>query len=723
MFTRLLRYCIIGLCLFFFVAPQIIADTPLPEEGAEILWDEWGVPHIFAADNENLFYAFGWAYMHAHGDLLLKLFAEARGQAAEYWGEDWLEGDMLVHTLNIPGQAQQAYEAQTPEFRAYLDAFAQGMNDYAAANPQNIADDREMVLPVTPQDVLANGIRSLRYVFLARAGLNAAHRWERNGGRFGSNGWAIAPSRSASGNAMLLINPHQPWDDIGLWFEAHLVSPDVEIYGASLMGSPVINVGFNPYLGWAHTVNTHDGWDLYQLTLNEDGDSYLFDGEMLPLETREVTVKVHNADDQSVGEVTFTVKSSAHGPILAYGADNTALALRVVGEGEFDAAQQWWDMGRATSFDEFQSVVARLDIPMFTVIYADRDGNIMHLFNELVPVRETGDWEFWHGYTDVEPGPPALIPGDTSALLWTEYHPYEDLPKVINPPTGWVQNANEPPWTATIPPAIDPADYPPYMAPPPYMWPRPQRSARMLYEDTSITFEELKAYKHSTYVELAGQVLDDLIAAARETDDDLLLRAADILEAWDRHVDADSVGAALFQLWFMTYVSDVGIDVYATPWRLDDPFNSASGLSDPDAAVAGLRDIARQLELLRPIGGGIDVPYGDVFRLRVGEYDLPANGGFGQMGVFRSLTFAPDEDLRFRAVQGDSFVAAVEFGETVRAEVLLSYGNSTQPHSPHVGDQLPLFAEKQLRPALLTRTDIEAHMEMQEQLIYSAVEE
>ncbi len=714
---RRVRLLLILIAVFMLISPfQLIAQDEIGDN-AEILWDVWGVPHIYAPDNESLFYAFGWAYMQAHGDLLLKLFGEARGRAAEYWGEDYLDSDILVHTVDIPGQARASYAAQTDEFRSYLDAFAAGLTAYATANPDLIGDQWEIVLPVTGEDILANGIRSLRYVFLARAGLQVAGLWADPVLIGGSNAWAVGPSRSASGNAMLVINPHQPWFDIGLWFEAHLISPDVNIYGASLMGSPVINVGFNQNLGWAHTVNTHDGWDLYNLTLTEDGTGYLFDGEERTFETSEVTIQVLQADGE-LEAVPLTVRRSVHGPVVALDDEGTALALRVVGDEAYGAAQQWWDMGRASNLDEFQDVMARLQIPMFTVMYADRAGNIMHLFNEIVPVREEGDWEFWNGVLLTNPDDEySIIPGDTSRYLWTEFHPYEDLPRVINPDSGWLQNANEPPWTTTFPLAIYYEDYPAYMAPPPFMWPRPQRSARMLYEDDSITFDELLAYKHSTFVELTVQLLDELIAAAYEFGDELTVRAADILAAWDRQTNADSVGAALFTLWFVNYVAPIGVDVFAVQWDIDDPFNTPYGLSDPQGAVEGLTMSARQLELTRPLGGGIDVPYGDAFRLRVGDYDLPANGGFGQIGIFRVLTFTQDSDLRFRPVHGDSFVAVIEFSDPVYAEVLLSYGNATQPGSPHIGDQLTLFAEQELRTAWFTRAEVEANLERIETII------
>ncbi|MBZ0285571.1 MAG: acylase [Anaerolineae bacterium] len=710
---------------FWIFAAVLLLIAPLGQtiaqeypEHPEILWDSWGVPHIFSPDNDGLFYAFGWAQAQNHGDLILQLYGEARGRAAEYWGEDYLESDQRIRTLGIPGQAEAGFAALAPEYQGFMQAFADGVNDYAAANPDVIGDEWAVVLPVTPQDIVANGIRVLRYEFVARRGWTFGQEWAEQQTSsliddldLGSNAWAVAPSRSASGNAMLVANPHQPWFGFGLWIEAHMVAPGINMYGSALVGNPFITIGFNEHLGWTHTVNTHDGWDVYQLTLADEG--YVFDGENRTFETREEMIRVKQ-EDGSLVDMPFTVRESLHGPVIAERADGTALALRVVCERCFESGIEWWEMAHATNLQEFEAAISNIRIPMFTIMYADRDGNILHVFNEQVPVRSEGDWAFWNNTTPIDASHPAIIPGDTSQYLWEQnYHAYDDLPKILNPDSGWLQNANEPPWTTTLPLALNPEDYPAYMVPPAFVWPRPVVSMRLLNEDESITFDELVEYKQSTFIELTNWVLDDLIAAASELDVEIVSKAVEVLANWDRQANVDSVGAVLFALWAQDYIEAVGFEAFATDWSINDPLNTPRGLSDPDAAVASLEKVAKQLEALRALGGGIDVPWGDVFRLRYGEVDLPANGAPDLLGSFRTLTFTPDKDLRFRPVQGDSFIAVVEFGETVRAKVLLAYGNATQPGSPHVGDQLALFSEKQLRDAWLTRADIEANLEAQ----------
>jgi acyl-homoserine-lactone acylase len=685
---------VIGFILALSVGLSSFATNP---QMTEILWDTYGVPHIYGKDVKSAFYAFGWSQMQSHGNLILRLYGTARGRAAEYWGEEYLESDRWVRSMGIFDRAQTWYEQQSPTFRRYLDAFAAGINYYAQKHPELIDDSVEAVLPVNAIDVLAHAQRVLNFTFVVDPKTVAElSKQERN---YGSNAWAIAPEHSESGNAILLANPHLPWSDLFLWYEAQIVAPGIDAYGATLVGIPVLAIAFNDNLGWAHTVNTYDGWDVYELTLVDGG--YRFDGKVRAFETQEQILKIKQKDG-SLRQEKLLVRRSIHGPIvaekeskaIAQGAAPKAIALRVAGLDRGKALEQWWDMARATNFARFEAVLKRLQLPMFTVMYADREGHILHLFNGHVPVRARGDFNYWQG----------IIPGDTSATLWTKIHPYKDLPCVLDPKSGWLQNANEPPWTTTFPIAIDPDDYPAYIAPRGYMNFRAQRSARMLAEDEKISFEEAIEYKHSTRMELADRILDDLIDAARGSDNAIVRQAIEVLQAWDRQADADSQGAVLFDFW--TQEMDFP-NSFAIPWRENAPRLTPDGLKDPQKAVTALETASAKVEAAY---GKLDIKWGEVFRLRYGTVDLPANGGFGDLGIFRVVNFEPEENGRFYSVDGDSYVAAIEFSNPVKAMALISYGNATQPHSSHVGAQLELFARKQLRVAWRSRQEIITHL-------------
>ncbi|CAA9294232.1 Penicillin amidase superfamily [uncultured Coleofasciculus sp.] len=674
----------LAICLSFYIPASSLERT-------EILWDRWGVPHIYGKDTQGLFQAFGWAQMQSHGDLILRLYGQARGRAAEYFGEKYLQSDQYVRTMGIPARAKDWYKQQNPTMQGFLDAFAIGINNYAKENPDKINDEVKAVLPVDGVDVLAHVQRVIHFTFVVNQD-EVKSQASTNKITPGSNGWAIAPSHSSSGNAMLLANPHLPWSDLFLWYEAQLTAPGIDAYGAALVGMPVLAIAFNNNLGWTSTVNTHDGWDAYELKLADNG--YVFDGKVRPFETETQTLKIKQANGK-LREEPLLIQHSIHGPIIdEQKNDKKAIALRVVGLEQPNMMEQFWDMARASNLNEFEAALKRLQLPMFNIIYADKNGHILYVFNGQVPIHTQGNWNYWQG----------IIPGDTSATLWTKTHPYRDLPRVLDPPSGWLQNANDPPWTTTFPPVLNPNNYPPYISPR-FMGLRAQRSAKMLLEKPKISFEEMIADKFSSRLELADRVLDDLIVAARKEGSEIGRQAADVLSRWDRQTEANSRGAVLFAAWARSMPPS---KLFATRWNENSPLDTPKNLADPASAVKLLEAAATTVKLLY---GALDVPWGEVARLRYGNVDLPVSGGPGLFGIFRVIDLIPAKDGNFQQFSGDSYVAAIEFSNPVRAKVLITYGNATQPGSPHVGDQLPLYARNELRPAWRTRKEVEAHLE------------
>jgi acyl-homoserine-lactone acylase len=680
---------VVSLLIALFIGQTSLLSN---SKNTEILWDSYGIPHVYGVDNQGAFKAFSWAQMQSHGDLILRLYGQARGRAAEYWGEDYLESDQWVVTMGIPQRATTWYEQQNETFRSYLDSFATGINSYAQEHPELIDDEVEVVLPITGEDVLAHVQRVLNFTFVVdpETVADLGNELEPPKQSKGSNGWAIAPSHSKSNNALLLANPHLPWSDLFLWYEAQITAPGINAYGATLVGIPVLAIAFNDNLGWTHTVNTFDGWDLYELTLA--GDGYLFDGEVRDFEQQKTTIQVRQPDG-TMRSQELTIQSSIHGPLIKQ-EEGKALALRVVGLDRPGVLEQWWDMAKANNFKQFEAVLKRLQLSMFTVMYADREGHIMHLFNGQVPIRSQGNFDYWRG----------IIPGDTSDTLWTKIHPYEDLPRIVDPKSGWLQNANDPPWTTTFPSAIASEDYPSYIAPQGMDF-RPQSSARLLAEDSEISLEEMIAYKHSTRMETADRLLDDLIPALRQEGSQQATKVADVLSNWDRQTNADSRGAVLFAAWLEETDFDT---LFSKPWQENSPLTTPDGLANPQQAVTTLLAVATKIE---QDYGAIDVPWGEVFRLQYGDIDLPANGGPGDLGIFRVVNFMPIEDSkRFQAFDGDSFVAAIEFSQPVKAMALTTYGNSTQPNSSS-SNQLQLFSQQQLRPVWHLRPEVEAHLD------------
>jgi acyl-homoserine-lactone acylase len=696
--------------------PLVAVASRAAERGVEILWDRYGVGHVYAQDLEGLFFGYGYLQMRSHGNLVLKLYGESRGRAAEYWGAANdpslphgapanLENDRWVWLNDAPERADAWLAQQSPDYQRYFAAFAEGMNVYAERHPDALEAERRRVLPVRPVDALLHVHRIVHFGYLSSArGVEAAAKALAAGATADppptgeSNAWALAPSRSASGHALLLMNPHLPWGDWSTYYEAHLNAPGIQLYGSSQIGFPMLRFVFSDVLGFTQTVNGIDASDLYRLTVSPDGRGYVFDGQVQPFSERTRTLRVRMPDD-GLREEPLVVRSSVHGPVV-WDRDGVMLAIRTAGLDRPFMIEQYWKMAMARSFAEYEAQVKRLQVPTFNITYADRDGHVMVLYNGTLPRRPEGDTAYWKG----------VVPGDTSTTLWSAIHDYEDLPKVIDPASGWVQNTNNPPWAGTYPDMLDPVAYPATLPQGPFSL-RTLNSLRMLHGDPSVTFDELLAYKHSTRFELADRVLDDLIVAA-ETDASAETRAAAaVLQAWDRRSDNDSRGALLFERFaarFMgTAYNDWSRFAVAPDWR--EPLTTPRGIKDPADAVAQLAAAAVET---RERYGALDAPWGEFRRFSLGTTDLPGNGADGNLGVFRVMRYAPVEkdSPRQKAVFGDTFVALVEFGSPVRAQVLTSYGNSSQPGSAHHEDQLSLLSGQQLRPALTERADIEASL-------------
>ena len=676
-----------------------LPQAPLAQASpsVEIKWDNYGVPHIFADDDEALFYAFGWSQMHSHANLILSLYAKARGRSAEYWGSRFVPGDALIRALEIPKTAAEAYAAQDAEFKRCIDMFIKGMNAYAEADPAAVAAENRAVLPVEPTDLFAHLQRLMEVGFIGRRVLGRPEV----SGPMGSNALAVSPFRTASGNAMLVTNPHLPWSGIYTFYEAHFKSKQRDLYGVALVGLPVLVMAFNNTLGWAHTSNYVDGADLYEVEM-VDEDHYRFDGKAMPLRRRSLllTVKDEKGEPESQ-ELTFSY--TVHGPVVGR-RGNKAFSYRSTRGLYPRLFKQYWEMGASSTLAEFRQALEMMQLPLFNIIYADGAGHIMYMWNGLLPDRALGDSAYW-----LKP-----VPGDSPETLWTKTIRYDRLPQIIDPKTGWVQNSNDLPWTSTWPTVLKRKDFPVFIDSDDMVGMRSQQLLKALDAAPPLSFDDLRQIRFSTRMELADRVVDDLIRAIGDSphtgsERGLLDQSKRVLEAWDRSTNAESQGAVLFLAWLQRMGEG---EMFAVPYR-PDLLNTPRGLKDPQGAVNKLLqsagDVVKQL-------GALDIKWGDLFRLKRGNVNLPANGGPGFLGIFHTVEFSRAADGKSYSRGGDSYSAIVEFSKPVRAEVLLSYGNSSQEDSPHNGDQLSLLAQKKMRRALMSVSDVDQNLARREVL-------
>ncbi|WP_353218054.1 penicillin acylase family protein [Sandarakinorhabdus sp.] len=680
----------------------------------EVMWDTWGVPHITADSEAGAFKGFGWAQAASHGNILLRMYGESRARAAEYWGESYAPLDRYLIAHDAPARSLAWYKQQSPQMQANLDGFAAGINAYIAAHPDHVPAELKRVLPVSGVDVMAHAHRLMQFLYVAPMGRmlaapapagkaasgNAGGDGNDDGDNDagGSNGWAVAPSRSQSGAAMLLANPHLPWaPSLLTYYEAQITAPGYNVYGATQVGLPVLRFAFNNELGFTNTVNNMLGATRYRL--EQAGDGYMLDGKRMAFTRSRKSLLVRQADG-SLKRETFVQRQSVHGSVFDIGEES--VAIRVAGLDRPGVLQAYLDMGKAKNFARFESALKRLQIPSFNIVYADRAGHVFHISNGILPRHKTGgSHAFWSG----------LVPGNRADLISTEIEPYENLPKLLDPPGGFVQNANDTPWVNSIPRGLNPADYPAHVAPPEPTSLRAQQSLRLLMGNDKISFADFQRRKLTTTALMADRMKVLLLAASAGSSDSDVRAARDLLAGWDNRFEADSRAAVLFEEWAKRFAGPNLTDQsnFTRPWTLDDPINTPAGISDDGAATAMLKAAA---DAVKARHGRLDPAYGDASRFSAGEaVSLPGHGGLGGLGLFRTIFWGPWQGDKRAPEAGETWVNLIEFSTPMKAIAAMSYGNSSQPGSPHRSDQLQLVSEKRFRALWLTRADVERNLE------------
>jgi acyl-homoserine-lactone acylase len=690
-----------------FAAPE--GARPVTDR-VEIRRDTFGVPHILAEDEEAGGFGFGYAMAEDHAAEIGRRYLQARGDAARYFGTGDLDSDFAMRRFDNRGAARRALDDDIGRrFREWLQGFAAGINAYTTAHPDAVPTWMPVVEPSDPLAygrmfaVLAASRPPAR--LLRKYGADAPAPASASSDEAGSNALAIAGKRTTSGRPILLGNPHLGWSS--LYWEAHVTVPDrINFYGSTLVGIPVLRAGFNDRLGYVQTNNAPDLEDIYALPLPAEGPGmFVHGGRERPIERRVVAAEVIQSDG---GLVTHhrEYEETSLGPVV----HRTATRLFVLRSVNLE----WWrqyegffELLRAQSLGDFRRTLGRRLAVTSNYTYADVDGNILYAWNARLPRRALSEID----YT-------ADVPGDTRRLFWKGIHRLNDLPWLLNPAGGYVQNANNPPWWTSLSDPLDPAEYPPYIE-------RGQLSLRAqvalegLEATRTFSPDHVRELKFTTRMLAADRLLPDLLVAGQAvTAPSEALRAGlETLAAWDRRVSATSRGALLFERVMEIYEQQQP-DMFSVPWNEQAPTSTPRGLANPAAAVAALE---RAVTEVRQEQGSERVSWGAVHRFRFGDIDLPGDGSSGRYGVFRVVTFAdagtgtrvaghiaPGQPL---AGFGDAWVLMVHFTKPVTAWSVLAYGQTTDLKSRHSRDQIHLFANHQLRPVWFSEEAIAAHLE------------
>lgn len=659
-----------------------------------IIRDEFGVPHIYGKRDVDS--AFGLAYAHAEDDYktIEDVILATRGTLAAVKGKDAAQTDYLIQLMRVWAAVDKGFNSSVSQHtRDVAQAYADGINLYAAQNPEQVS---QYTLPVTGKDLIAGFTFKLPLFYgfdkvlgelfdpknprqLAIYGENVLQFSTTEQPEVGSQGIAVAPFRSSDGKTRLLVNSHQPLTGPVAWYEARIHSEQGwDMVGSTFPGSPVILHGHNRYLGWSNTVNKPDLVDVYQLKLNpENENQYWLDEQWHDLEQDNAAIIV-----KLLGPIRWTFNEplyfSAHGPVLKL--DHGTFAIRWAGMGEMRTLEQYLALNKATNQAQFEQALAMGTQPSINYVYADADGNIAHYYNAMFPNRLEGwDWQ-------------KDLPGDRSELIWKDYLPFSAIPKTVNPPSGFVFNANNTPFVASIGEGQPkPSQFSATMGIETEMTNRAYRLSRLLGNSETInasTFKQIK-YDLAYDANLPGvSTISRFLENGLPAGNDDLIAAFELLAQWDLRTNVDNRSAALATLTF-------------------EPLLDFRHHDENADLVARLRDANNYL--LKHFGR-IDPEYGDVNRLRRGNEEWPIDGG---ADILRAVYTETEDDTGKRLnIAGDSYIMFVEWdGDgNVSSTSSHSFGSATvDESSPHYADQTPMFIKMQEKPVRMDLADVLKH--------------
>jgi acyl-homoserine-lactone acylase len=654
--------------------------------------DQFGIPHVHGKSDAATAFGFGYAQSEDYFVRLEDNFIRAAGRraevlgksvVAEFLGESAVAEDRMNRLLEIPKIAQEEYRRLDPRMRAIVDGFVAGINYYIAGHPKAPKLLRRVEgwhpLAFIRYNYYQNG-------FAASAGAPGLQQLspEESGSR-GSNGWVIGPKRTRDGHALLFINPHLPFFGPGQVYEGHVISDEGwNFTGYTRFGFPFPYVGHNESAGWVSTDNAADMADLYVEQFDKTADPLAYrygSGHRRAIEWQDsIQVKTPTGLETR----TFRFRKTHHGPIVAT-LDGKPVALRMARFESDGWLAEWYAMTRARSLAEFRAAMRPMNMLFGNAMFADRDGNIFYVYNGAVPRRDPSfDWS--------QP-----VDGSDPRTEWRGIHPFDELPQLANPPSGWMQNCNGTPFLLTDVGNLIPARYPKYMATEPDTV-RAMQSRKILVEQDRWSFEDLELTAFDTRSWKANTELEGMIRAARGTTGQSVRvnRALDLLAAWDGRQRIDEAAPLVFESWVSA---------------LQPGLDSAAAL---DAA----------LERIERVYGRWDVTYGEATRLQrfndVGD-ELPddarpsikvpgVNGLLGGIFTFYAKEL-PGRCHRY-GFAGGTYISVVEFGPQVRSKAIHVYGASGDPASQHYIDQAPLYARGKFRPAWFTLEEIKANLEV-----------
>ncbi|UOQ97044.1 penicillin acylase family protein [Hymenobacter sp. 5317J-9] len=705
-----------------FTAPEL-ARWKQQAQQVSITRDTWGVPHIYGKTDADA--VFGLLYTQCEDDFerVEANYLDAIGRQAEVDGEAALYHDMRARLFMDSTQALAIYRKSPPEMKKLLDAFAAGTNYYLATHPTvkpKLLRRFQPWMPLMFSEGSIGGNISVVSIERMKAfySQKKSSSWidtdfeKKDREPTGSNGFAIAPGKSANGHALLLINPHTSF-----YFrsEVQMVSQQgLNAYGAVTWGQFFVYQGFNEHCGWMHTSSQADSMDEYLETIEKKNGAffYKYGGKLRPVQVEKVSLPYR--DGNRILRREFTVYRTHHGPVVGQKTDQQWVAVRMMNE-PLAALQQSYLRTKATGYAGFQEVMKLNGNASNNTVFADSKGSIAYWHGNFMPRRDPKfDWS--------QP-----VDGSNPATEWKGFHGVNELVQVHNPVSGFIQNCNSTPYTVSGPGSSpDVAKYPKYMAPDAENY-RGLNAVRVLSRKAVFTLDTLIAAADDPHLTAFDDMLPPLLTAYQPTSAEkaaapALDEAVQMLRTWNHNYSNTSVAQTVAIYWAERLLAKARARVPAAQPQLDYISFTKFALADTSPAEK-MAALTEALDDLTRDFGTWKTPWGDINRFqrltgKVQEtYDdqqpsLPVaftSSAWGSLAAFGARTY-PGTKKRYGNV-GNSFVAVVEFGPRIVARSVVTGGQSSRPGTPHFTDQADLYCNGRFKEVRFYPEDVKAHAE------------
>ena len=668
--------------LLFAISIYFKGYSQINPDHIEIIRDNYGVPHIYAATDPEVAYGFAWAQAEDHFKLIQEGYLAGNGLLGKLIGLKGAGADFLTQLIQSEETVNKYYNTLDKKFIALAEAFAAGLNAYSKKHPEEILEKKLFPLTVkkllryTQLQLFISNEADKLVSGIVNNSLSWPYKIEEDSK--GSNFIAVSRNRTGSDETFLAINTHQPLEGPTSWYEAHLVSEEgTNIIGAVFPGTPCILTGANEYLGWTHTVNYPDKADVFALQMHpKKKDVYLVDGKPYKLEKFKAKLTV-----KFLG-INIPIKKkfykSIYGPTLK---NKTGVySVRTPSTTNITAIEQWWKMNKATNFSEFYEALEMKALPGYNIGYADRNDTIFYISNGKIPIRAKGyDW------TDV-------VPGNTKETLWDSYYDIKDLPQVVKPASGFVYNANHSPFKSSSE-ADNPIaeNFAKEINFETYDNNRSTRLLKLLEEEERIDYKRFKRikYDHQLPTPLQYNYMDlnplfDMKVADYPEVSTLLTD----IQNWDRITNPTSYGAG----------------AYASLYYQLTPFYYQLGKDRVFTKEALYEALKITKAHLKTYFNAERIQLGEFQKLVRGDKELPI---FGLPDVVTAMRGQPYKDGKIKITHGESYIGLVRFTpKKTYFESVISFGNSRRPESPHYTDQMELYSNFETKTMSFDRSDV-----------------